>query len=86
MMEITPFLKDLLSVSGLSGYEEPARRLIKDAWTPLVDEVSISKLGSLHALRKGHGPEPHPRLILAAHMDAIGLMATGVVDGLILFT
>ena len=86
MTEITPFLKELLSVSGLSGTEEPVRRLIKDAWTPLVDEVSVSKLGSLHALRKGHGPEPRQRLILAAHMDAIGLMATGVVDGLIRFT
>ncbi len=38
MPEITPFLKSLLSVSGLSGYETPAAKLIEEKWRPLVDE------------------------------------------------
>ena len=81
MTEILPFLKDLLSAPGLSGNEAPVRRLIEDAWRPLTDELSVSRLGSLHGLRRGSGPEPRPSLLLAAHMDAIGMLVTGVVEG-----
>jgi len=88
MIELQPFLKSLISAPGLSGYESAVRVKIEEAWRPLVDEVSLSRLGSLHALRRGTvgAAEPRPRILLAAHMDAIGLMASGVVDGLIRFT
>jgi endoglucanase len=52
--------------------------LIEEAWRPLADEVSVSRLGSLHALKRGVAPEPRPRLLIAAHMDAIGLMVTAL--------
>jgi len=45
MSDITPFLKSLISVAGVSGFEAPVGKLIKEKWTPLVDEVSESKLG-----------------------------------------
>jgi endoglucanase len=86
MKDILPFLKELLSAPGLSGNEAPIRELITNTWRPFVDEMSVSRLGSLHALRRGHGPEPRPRVLLAAHMDAIGLMVTGVKAGLLHFT
>ena len=86
MTEITPFLKQLLSLPGLSGQEEPVRSVIEEAWRPLVDELTTSRLGSLHGLRRGSGPEPRPRILLSAHMDSIGLMVTAVVDGLLRFT
>lgn len=86
MTEILPFLKQLISAPGLSGYEAPVRRLVEDAWRPLTDELHLSRLGSLHGLRRGNAPEPRPRLMLAAHMDAIGLMVTGLVDGLLRLT
>lgn len=79
--DLLPFLKSLISAPGLSGYEAPIRDLIESAWRPLTDEISRSRLGSLHALRRGAIPEPRPGLLLAAHMDAIGLLVTGVVDG-----
>lgn len=81
MTDLLPFLKSLLSVSGLSGHEAPAARLIEAEWKPLADEVHYSRLGSLHALKKGNGPEPRPSLLIAAHMDAIGLIVRKVVDG-----
>lgn len=81
MTDLLPFLKSLISASGLSGHEAPVRRLIEEAWRPLTDELSVSRLGSLHGLVKGSLPEPRPSLLLAAHMDAIGLMVNGVVDG-----
>jgi len=87
MIDIKDFLKKMISLPGLSGYEDPVRELIAETWRPLVDELTVSKLGSLHGLRKGSGPEPRPRILLAAHMDAIGLMVTRVTpEGFIHFT
>jgi len=86
MKDSLPFLKKLLDAPGLSGYERPVKEIIQEEWQPLVDEISIGQLGSLHALKKGDGPVPRPKILLSAHMDAIGLMATGIKDGLIRFT
>lgn len=81
MDDLLLFLKSLLEVSGLSAYEGPARKLVDERWQPLVDEIHISRTGSLHALKKGRGAAPRPCLLAAAHMDAIGLMVRGVQDG-----
>lgn len=81
MPELLPFLKELTSLAGLSGYENPVRQVVAAAWQPLVDEMHISRLGSLHALRRGKGEAPRRSLLLTAHMDAIGLMVTGVDQG-----
>jgi endoglucanase len=86
MTELKPFLKHLLSLPGLSGYEDPVREVIADAWRPLVDELSVSRLGSLHGLKRGDGSTPRHSILLSAHMDAIGLMATTIKDGFIHFT
>jgi tetrahedral aminopeptidase len=86
MSDQLPFLKELISLPGLSGYETVVRRKIEDAWRPLTDELHTSRLGSLHGLRRGRGPEPRPSLLFAAHMDAIGLMVTGIVDGFLRLT
>jgi endoglucanase len=87
MPDLKTFLKQMISLPGLSAYEDPLREVISEAWRPLVDELSVSKLGSLHGLRKGAAPEPRPRILIAAHMDGIGLMATRITaDGLIYFT
>jgi len=83
MPEITPFLKSLLSVSGVSAYEAPVAKLIEEKWRPLVDELTVSRIGSLHALKKGTavGTGRRPSLMIAAHMDAIGLIVNQIVDG-----
>jgi tetrahedral aminopeptidase len=86
MYDPLPFLKKILSLPGLSGYEDPVRLAIADEWGPFVDELQTSRLGSLYGIRHGIGIEPRPRILLAAHMDAIGLMATMVQDGFIRFT
>jgi len=78
MPELMSFLKDLIRLPGLSGHEEPVRKLIAEAWQPLVDEIGTSRLGSLHALKRGSAPEPRQSLLIATHMDAIGLMVNGV--------
>ena len=77
-MDLLTHLKELCQAPGLSGHEGRARDLIRAAWTPLTDEVHVDGLGSLWAVRRGAGAEPRPRLMLAAHMDAIGLMVTQI--------
>ncbi len=84
--ELIPFLKEMLSVPGLSGYEKPVRDVIARAWEPLSDELSLSNLGSLLALKRGEGPDPRPTAMIAVHMDAIGLMVTAIEDGFLRFT
>ena len=88
MTDILPFLKSLISVSGLSGYETPVAKLIEAKWQTLVDETSISRVGSLHGLKKGAGKlkGKRPSIVIATHMDAIGLMVSGVVDGFLRIT
>jgi len=76
----------LLSVPGLSGHESPAARLIETEWHPLMDELSLSRLGSVHGFKKGAGKDPRPSIMLAAHMDVIGLMVTQIVDGFLRIT
>ncbi len=86
MTDLLPLLKRFLQTPGLSGYETPIQQVIKDAWLPLCDELETSRLGSLHGLKRGRAPAPRPSLLLAAHMDEIGLMTTGMSDGFLRFT
>ncbi|MEW6568545.1 MAG: M20/M25/M40 family metallo-hydrolase [Chloroflexota bacterium] len=75
------FLKELIDLPGISGFEASVCQRIHAEWQPLADEISISPLGSLHALKRGSAPAPRPSLMLAAHMDAVGLMVRDLVDG-----
>jgi len=86
MTELLPFLKQMITVPGLSGYEDPISDLISETWQPLTDELSRSRIGSLHGLCHGTGDEPRSSVLLATHMDAIGLMVTAVVDGFLRIT
>ncbi|MEP7135491.1 MAG: M42 family metallopeptidase [Chloroflexota bacterium] len=86
MTDILPFLKSIISVSGVSGYEAPVANLIAEKWRPLVDEVSTSRVGSLHGLKKGSGKGKRPAIMIATHMDAIGMMVSKVSDGFLHIT
>ena len=81
MTDLYPFLEKLITTSGLSGHERPVQKVIEEAWKPITDELSTSPLGSLHGLKRGSGKEPRPSILVATHMDAIGLMVSGIRDG-----
>ena len=86
MIDLRAFLKRLISAPGPSGFEAPVRELIEETWGPLTDEMSHSRLGSLHGLRRGAGQEPRPNVLLAAHMDSVGFMVSGIVEGFLRLT
>jgi len=86
MDKIEEFLHSLLSAPGLSGFERPVSDLIAEAWRPLTDEITSSPIGSLHALRKAASAEPRPSLMIAAHMDGIGLLVKDIKDGFLTIT
>lgn len=65
-------MKKLSDLSGISGFEDEVRDFIKDELKDVVDEIEKDNLGNLIALKKGE--ENSPVLMLAAHMDEIGLM------------
>ena len=77
--------KDLLQAlsggRGVSGYESDLVPLLDRAFQPLVDQVREDKLGNLIMLRRGNGAEPRKKIMLAAHMDEIGLVVTGYEPG-----
>ena len=68
-------IKKLAECFGPSGYESGVRELIR-AEIPRAVETRVDALGSLIAHRKGAGGGR--RLMLAAHMDEIGVVVTHV--------
>jgi putative aminopeptidase FrvX len=83
MKPIKDHLIELISQAGLSGHEDPIRKVIQTAWKPLVDELTVSPVGSLHGLRRNRAGLEKARgsILLAAHMDAIGLMVSDLDQG-----
>ncbi|MBS1248782.1 MAG: putative aminopeptidase YsdC [Chloroflexi bacterium] len=77
MPETLELLKKLISAPGLSGYEGPVSQLVAEAWEAITDELQTSRVGSLQGLQCGTGTDPRPKILLATHMDAIGLMVSG---------
>jgi putative aminopeptidase FrvX len=71
-------VKRLTEKYGPSGHEQAIRELIREEITNLVDEVRVDALGNLIARRKGTGAAPRKKVMLAAHMDEIGVMVTYV--------
>jgi endoglucanase len=65
-------LERLVSTFSVSGNEDAVRKLIKSEIEKYVDEIYIDRLGNLIAHKKGK--TDHPKIMLAAHMDEIGLM------------
>ena len=63
-------LPSLIRFFGVSGQEDGIREFIKKHIRPYVDDVTVDTLGNLIAHKKGNGP----KIMLAAHMDEIGLM------------
>ena len=70
-------LAELCEAPGPSGREGPVREIVLREMRALTDDVTVDALGNVTAVFPGGGP----RLVLSAHMDEIGFMATHVEGG-----
>ncbi|MBN1454822.1 MAG: M42 family metallopeptidase [Methanomicrobia archaeon] len=83
MAELKELLRKLAEAQGISGYESEVRAIIEAELEDYVDEITIDKLGNMIATRQGKKPS----VMLAAHLDEIGLMVKHVNDeGFITFS
>ncbi len=86
-MELIPLLRALSEAHGVSGYEEAGvGAIVRQELATLADDVRADAMGNLIALKRGTGPEPRRRIMLAGHMDEIGLMVTLVEGSFLRFT
>lgn len=66
-------LERLCNACAVSGDEGEVRQVVLEAIRPLVDEIRVDAIGNILAVRAGQ-VEGAPRVMLAAHMDEVGLM------------
>ncbi len=75
-------LETLSNGRGVSGNEAAVRDLILEAVREHVDEHQVDALGNLICLRRARvrreDGQPPLRVMVAAHMDEIGLIVTGI--------
>lgn len=84
MFDLKAHLRTLVEAHAPSGHEHAVREIVREAWRELVDEFEQDKLGSLIGIKRATRPTDTPRrIMLAAHMDEIGMMVNDVVDGFI---
>lgn len=69
-------LNKLTQTDGVSGDEGAIREVIKEEIVKYCDEISVDGIGNLIAHKKGNGK----KIMLAAHMDEIGIIANFIDD------
>lgn len=78
-------IKKLVEAYGPSGFEDGMRDLIRPEIEKYVDEVSVDAMGNLIGFKKGDGSGL--RVMIAAHMDEIGVMVSHITkEGFLRFT
>ena len=65
-------MKELSLASGISGSEEEIFKIIERELSDVADSIECDSMGNLIATKKGD--KKAPKVMLAAHMDEIGLM------------
>lgn len=79
-------IQKLVETNSPSGYETNIRAVIRSEVEAYADEIRTDPMGSL-IVRKGKQSPEGQRIMLSAHMDEIGLMATHIDEnGFVRFT
>lgn len=73
-MDIKAYLSEAAALPGLSGNEQAVAEYVKKQFEPFCDEVWIDCMYNVIAHKKGSGP----KVMLAAHLDEIGLMVVKI--------
>jgi Cellulase M and related proteins len=76
--ELVEMLKKLTEVPGPSGREEDVRNIVAEYLKPYIDKLWVDTWGNLIGLKKGASSDG--RVMIAAHMDEIGLFVSHIED------
>lgn len=77
-------LEKLSNACGVAGREEEVRKLMVQLLKPYTDEVNLDRMENVVAIKKGR--KGMPKVMLAAHMDEVGLMVKTITkDGFLQF-
>ena len=72
-------LETLCCLNGVSGCEDEVRDYILERTMPYADEIRTDSMGNLMVFKKG-AVTPARRVMMAAHMDEVGLIVTDITD------
>jgi putative aminopeptidase FrvX len=70
-------IQKLTETFSPSGYESAIREVIHAEVKPFADEIRVDQLGNL-IVRKGKASKNSRKIMIAAHMDEIGLVASHI--------
>lgn len=84
-MDRQKVLEEFCALSGPSGFEGSVSRRGAELLRPLMDQVSVDRMGTVTGVRRC-GREGAPKLLLDAHLDEVGLIITGHEDGFLRFS
>ncbi len=86
-MDTKEFLTVLSNGSTVSGHEYRINDFILSVFEKYSDDAVVDDLGNIICLKKGENNSNNPKIMLAAHMDEIGLMVKYIEkNGFIRFT
>ena len=72
-------LFELCRLSGVSGDEDRVREYIREMAAPYADSMRTDAMGNLIVFKKG-AKSTGNKLLIAAHMDEVGLIVTRITD------
>lgn len=72
------YLKSLLETPSVTGSETAVAAIVRERLSGVADEIETNVMGSVHARLAGNGNAPS--VMIAAHMDEVGLMVTYIND------
>lgn len=75
--ELLNLLRQLAEIPGPSGREDPVRSAVIALLKPHVDKLWVDTWGNVVGVKKGEGES---RVMIAAHMDEIGLFISHIED------
>jgi len=78
-------LKELCALRAVPGDEGRVRNFIRERVEPFADSIRVDRIGNMYVHKKGTG-ENKKHIVLAAHMDEVGMVVKGINDnGLITY-
>jgi putative aminopeptidase FrvX len=85
-VKLVESLERFSNARGVTGREEEVGDLLKIMLKPNMDEIKVDKLGNVIGVKKG-AKKDAPKIMLAAHMDEVGLITKNInKDGFLQFS